>query len=282
MGRKGRTSLVLAAATLLASSTSSVEAVAAPDLSSSTTTRSNHLVERASVLSVYCAGTSLFTPCPAPTNGVAYCTLALKCAFSCNTGYTVSGSSCVLAASSKAKARKKRDLAKETLCPTGESACPIAGSHTYQFASVFLDKLDSTSAMSIGDGLAWECIDPTSQIDSCGGCAARGEGTDCTSIPHSRGVGCHKGTCTVFSCVDGFSPSANATACQPIHLFNSQGIHAHPHASGHGHNHSNTHRRRSAHAHAHSGGHRQLAQAYHVQTSRSSGHHSHHARGHSR
>jgi len=82
------------------------------------------------------------------------------------------------------KSRRKRDLSAEgellalgtaddDLCPAGLTSCPIAGA---------------------GPG-AFECLDPKSELESCGGCTAMGQGEDCTAIGHAKSVGCEDGVC---------------------------------------------------------------------------------------
>ncbi|WVR08514.1 hypothetical protein IAU60_005569 [Kwoniella sp. DSM 27419] len=58
---------------------------------------------------------------------------------------------------------------------------------------------------------AYECIDFATELESCGGCAATGQGTDCTAIPHAASVGCEQGSCAVYTCRGSFA--TNGTAC---------------------------------------------------------------------
>lgn len=41
----------------------------------------------------------------------------------------------------------------------------------------------------------YECADTRNDIQSCGGCASTGAGTDCTAIDGAWNVGCHIGKC---------------------------------------------------------------------------------------
>lgn len=68
------------------------------------------------------------------------------------------------------------------LCPSMLSACPIKGAAIGQY----------------------ECIDSQTDIQSCGGCASLGKGTDCTAIPGVRFTGCSAGECEVYSCLKGY------------------------------------------------------------------------------
>ncbi|KAL7420513.1 hypothetical protein Q5752_004463 [Cryptotrichosporon argae] len=88
-------------------------------------------------------------------------------------------------------ARKQAELAvnpDSRYCPRGLSACALPGG-------------------------AWECIDPMTELESCGGCispynatTAVTSGKDCTAIPGATlgGVTCHKGSCLVTSCRSGW------------------------------------------------------------------------------
>lgn len=59
-----------------------------------------------------------------------------------------------------------------------------------------------------------ECLDLLTTLDSCGGCASEGQGTDCTLIPGAEDVNCEYGSCKVYSCERGFKVE-NGTACVP-------------------------------------------------------------------
>ncbi|EIW69981.1 hypothetical protein TREMEDRAFT_17264, partial [Tremella mesenterica DSM 1558] len=76
-------------------------------------------------------------------------------------------------------------------CPKGLHACSIVTPH--------------------GGEWAYECVDYATELESCGGCAATGEGVDCTTIPHAMSVGCENGVCAVYTCKHGFA--RNGTAC---------------------------------------------------------------------
>lgn len=78
----------------------------------------------------------------------------------------------------------------EKHCPTGFSACPIPG--------------------AAAD--AYECLDVTNELQSCGGCATLGTGQDCTQIPGARFMGCSAGQCAVYSCKRGWK-LMNGTTC---------------------------------------------------------------------
>ncbi|KAM0751659.1 hypothetical protein T439DRAFT_355565 [Meredithblackwellia eburnea MCA 4105] len=67
------------------------------------------------------------------------------------------------------------------LCPGGATACPI------------FPRMGS-----------YECIDTQSELESCGGCASKGEGEDCTQIKGAQGVTCQSGRCIIFTCQQGY------------------------------------------------------------------------------
>jgi len=136
------------------------------------------------------------------------------CLITCAAGYTASADqkSCTLTPSAKART-KKRSQKSFALCPTGETACPIAGSASFDAFTGSLHKsLDFASTAG-----GFECMDTSTAIESCGGCASTGEGQDCTKIKHSAGVGCSAGQCVVLSCQPGFVASLNNTRCLKLH-----------------------------------------------------------------
>ncbi|GAA6064127.1 hypothetical protein JCM10212_006766 [Sporobolomyces blumeae] len=100
----------------------------------------------------------------------------------CQSGYCSPDFVCALAASQGARQKMKR-----TQCPADQLAC------------------------AVGDG--YECIDAQSDLESCGGCVADGEGQDCTAIFGAEGVMCQQGRCVVESCVPGLQVSADETSC---------------------------------------------------------------------
>ncbi|GAA5860417.1 hypothetical protein JCM3774_000412 [Rhodotorula dairenensis] len=73
-------------------------------------------------------------------------------------------------------------LDSRLLCPSGETACPI------------FPRMGT-----------YECIDTQIELQSCGGCASKGQGEDCTAIKGAQGVTCQSGKCLVYSCEPGFA-----------------------------------------------------------------------------
>jgi hypothetical protein len=65
-------------------------------------------------------------------------------------------------------------------------ACPIAGSKSFE---EFKQSKHQISELLSAKG-GYECLDTQNDLESCGGCAAIGEGRDCTKITNAAGVGC--------------------------------------------------------------------------------------------
>lgn len=59
----------------------------------------------------------------------------------------------------------------------------------------------------------FECLDISSDVDSCGGCVSEGKGQECGAIDFVAGVECRNGACVVLECLAGWVPSENATEC---------------------------------------------------------------------
>ncbi|GAA5931135.1 hypothetical protein JCM10213_000225 [Rhodosporidiobolus nylandii] len=72
-------------------------------------------------------------------------------------------------------------LDSRLLCPIGETACPI-----FPRAGTY------------------ECVDVSTELESCGGCIVKGAGEDCTEIQGAQGVTCQSGGCVVFTCQPGW------------------------------------------------------------------------------
>jgi len=88
---------------------------------------------------------------------------------------------------------KKRSNTRVTSCPNGFQACPVSG--------------------LTGD---YECIDPTTELESCGGCVVNGKGQDCTKIEGGWNVACEKGACKVYTCEGGYTLDADSNTCVPL------------------------------------------------------------------
>lgn len=87
--------------------------------------------------------------------------------------------------------------------PMHRRACPIVGSKSFE-------EMKHTYSHQVSELLSakggYECLDVLTSLENCGGCAATGEGRDCTKIPHVDGVGCGGGQCQIFSCKKGYGP----------------------------------------------------------------------------
>ncbi|GBE78200.1 Protein priA [Sparassis crispa] len=96
--------------------------------------------------------------------------------------------------SSPGKSHKRNTMARRNvLCPNPLEACPIMG----------LGGLT-------GD---YECLDPQSELESCGGCASTGAGKDCTAIAGVWNVGCEQGRCAIYTCATGYKLAADGQSC---------------------------------------------------------------------
>jgi hypothetical protein len=74
-----------------------------------------------------------------------------------------------------------------------------------------LDACPIPTATGLSDD--YECLDTSTELESCGGCASLGEGTDCTAIPHAWNVACNRGKCEVSSCAPGYKLSNVGAIC---------------------------------------------------------------------
>jgi len=71
-----------------------------------------------------------------------------------------------------------------------------------------------------GGRRAWECVDTTHDLESCGGCTLpltrySPIGTDCTSLPGVADVACLAGECVVRRCLRGYTLSIHGNGCVP-------------------------------------------------------------------
>ncbi|ORY82307.1 hypothetical protein BCR35DRAFT_278613 [Leucosporidium creatinivorum] len=155
-------------------------------------------------------------PCvffPKGANGIC---VASQCQITtCPEKYSFKEGTCIKDPVRQRARVKKEKNKKPTLCPAKEeTACPIAGSASFEAAAShhFTKPRNDYSGIMIGAG-GYECVDTQVSIDSCGGCSSTGEGQDCTLIPHAAGVGCDVGVCKVFSCSSGFRPNLDGTMC---------------------------------------------------------------------
>lgn len=147
-----------------------------------------------------------------PSGATGICSNGQCIVTACPIGYYVNGGICTLMPSQKAQllTKKSKIPKKRTLCPAHETACPIAGSTSFTKV-LSVDKLAPLDGKDPAGG--YECIDTQTSLDSCGGCASTGEGTDCTALPHVAGVGCDRGECVIFTCGAGYRVSLDGKKC---------------------------------------------------------------------
>lgn len=89
--------------------------------------------------------------------------------------------------------KKRRSLkARTSPCPNNLDACPVSG-----------------------PGGDYECLDTTTELESCGGCTSLKQGQDCTKIEGAWNVGCNQGSCVVYTCAGGYRIGADGKSCVP-------------------------------------------------------------------
>ncbi|KAJ7624720.1 hypothetical protein FB45DRAFT_924085 [Roridomyces roridus] len=147
--------------------------------------------------------------CTHPAFSTPNCRRSDLCGYKCDDGYFSYNGECKRSLPSGTAGRGKRSSDTRVVddywgreaqksCKTGWTACGIPGSSSSR---------------------AWECIDTSSDLESCGGCTAdtissltgSTTGVDCTLIPDVADVACIKGKCAVRRCLPGFK--VVGTAC---------------------------------------------------------------------
>ncbi|GAA6009351.1 hypothetical protein JCM11491_004285 [Sporobolomyces phaffii] len=96
-------------------------------------------------------------------------------------------STCVLAAVPSSRARS-RFARRASTCPFGHSLCPVG----------------------LEGGV--ECIDTSSNLESCGGCPGQG-GVDCSALAGVSASSCVDSVCEIWACLDSHVWSAEDQAC---------------------------------------------------------------------
>ncbi|KAI0800816.1 hypothetical protein C8Q74DRAFT_1192197, partial [Fomes fomentarius] len=149
--------------------------------------------------------------CEYPDNSEAICAKGAPCGFKCKNGFTdkhpaecvckpphtVCNGVCGPFKACPSHKPWRRDVSRRKgLCDLGLTACGIYG--------------------RAGD--AWECIDASTDLESCGGCtipldAFSPHGVDCTAIPGVVDVSCRAGSCAVYRCAPGFTVSDDGYFC---------------------------------------------------------------------
>lgn len=150
-----------------------------------------------------------------PSGATGACIKSVCTLQTCPTSYVLKSGVCVKSTASQAARLAKKDkvIESRSLCPAKETACPIRGSTTYDAAvSHHFSTQDEFSGVMLGQG-GYECLDVSSSLESCGGCASTGEGRDCSAIRGAAGVGCDAGVCRILSCQGGYKVSLDGSKC---------------------------------------------------------------------
>ncbi|KAK4058049.1 hypothetical protein OIO90_000788 [Microbotryomycetes sp. JL221] len=150
-------------------------------------------------------------------NGLAGCVEGQCRTVSCFAPYQMLNGLCVdNRPQPSSRARVKKSKKPLGLCPTGERACPIAGSKAFlQARSTNFNEFRASDPLGLGylPSGGFECLDTNYSLESCGGCTSMGEGKNCLDIPFVNGVGCDAGKCTIFSCQVGYKLSKDGSTC---------------------------------------------------------------------
>ncbi|KZT51304.1 hypothetical protein CALCODRAFT_144586 [Calocera cornea HHB12733] len=151
--------------------------------------------------------------CVYPANASPQCLSSDPCSFSCTNGFTLSedgtdcvcelpktvaGGQCVM----QSTMRKRSFGTGMSGCSRRERACGVPGQPD-----------------------AWECVDTSRALDSCGGCLFSPPemllsphgwmfGQDCTDIPHVLAVECRMSKCVVHQCRKPYRVSADRSVCE--------------------------------------------------------------------
>ncbi|KAG7529675.1 hypothetical protein FFLO_05481 [Filobasidium floriforme] len=133
--------------------------------------------------------------CSYPANSFPLCTgtSPAGCNFGCDSGFTRCNGACIPSTQvCPTNQARKRDQTSARICPQDWLACPV----------------------NSGRKTAWECVQVQTDLESCGGCAALGQGTDCTALQGVDDVSCIAGKCQANSCLRGFA--INGSECSPV------------------------------------------------------------------
>ncbi|ORX37778.1 hypothetical protein BD324DRAFT_650324 [Kockovaella imperatae] len=115
----------------------------------------------------------------------------------------------------KRKVKKSAPMAKKDyssfLCPGGSVACPV---HVGDITPATVTSLQS-SLDTLADWfkVGFECMELDTELNSCGGCLALGQGQDCSLIENAKATGCEDGHCQVYSCFDGYVVASDRQSC---------------------------------------------------------------------
>lgn len=158
--------------------------------------------------------------CSYPDNCSRFCEPDRPCGFECHKGFTpwpkenpkdcickfpnhVCNGKCTSSpCPSQAPHKRNNELKKRAVCDAGFTACGLY------------------SGSSRG---SYECIDTTSDLESCGGCFVplhekSSIGVDCTSLIGVADVLCKAGSCFVQSCMPGYQVAFDNSMCVDVNV----------------------------------------------------------------
>ncbi|KAG7095188.1 hypothetical protein E1B28_005965 [Marasmius oreades] len=163
--------------------------------------------------------------CTLPPHAHFVCTNSDPCHVKCDPGFIRDGDQCVC--SKPKKLCKGQCLASPNSCDPSATPRPLHSRRseivTLEEAQRYCGSMEVCGVPSAKSGNAFECIDTTSNTDSCGGCvypnpwAVTSSGKDCTS-PKALKVTCRASRCVVDLCQEGFEPNGPREACVPTSL----------------------------------------------------------------
>jgi len=163
--------------------------------------------------------------CNYPDHYSPICSASNPCGWECRDGFTASPSysptECICKSpkhicngvctsspcpSPAPKKRSVDELKKRAVCDAGFTACGVY----------------NRLAKGLRD--PYECIDATSDLESCGGCSIplhenSPVGVDCTSLPGISDVSCIAGSCVVHRCMPGYEVSYDNSMCVDVEAF---------------------------------------------------------------
>lgn len=116
-----------------------------------------------------------------------------SCGWECNPGFFKCGNRCIDHARQMCQLVSAVPIPRALSplrCSQGESLCRIP-------------------LRNGGKDKGYECIDTSSNLESCGGCPDDSSAVDCSVIPHASSASCVNGACVVSSCQRGYKLANN-------------------------------------------------------------------------
>jgi len=161
--------------------------------------------------------------CTYPDNCTPVCSPTHPCGFTCHGGFTPSppinptecvceypkhvcnGICTISPCSTYAPRKRENEWQKRVVCDTGLTPCGLY------------------SGLSRGSREAYECVDATADLESCGGCSvplheSSPLGVDCTSLPGVADVSCRAGSCLVHRCMPGYQIAHDRSMCVDVEV----------------------------------------------------------------